>query len=203
MTKMEKKLYEFFPHPVFQYKLENFDNINNELSNYIYKLKEDNHVSQKLSNINGWQSHFFLLSDQMSAGYKFFLQVQPYIHDVFKSYGWVYSPKKIKCSGMWAIINKKGNFNTEHIHPNSNLSAAYYVKAPKNCGDFKVFTPNAINRDKYPPRETPTELNRVVAQLEVHEGDLLIFPSHLPHSVLPNETDEDRMVVSFNLHIDR
>ncbi len=50
---------------------------------------------------------------------------------MFKSYGWVFNPQKVKCSGMWAIINKKGNFNTEHIHPNSNLSGAYYVKAPK------------------------------------------------------------------------
>lgn len=200
---MNKKLFEFFAFPVFQYKLENFKNINNELSNYIYKLKKDNPSSQKLSNINGWHSPFFLLNDQMNAGYKFFHKVQPYIYDVFKSYGWVYNANKIKCSGMWAIINKKGNFNTEHIHPNSNLSAAYYVKAPENCGDFKVFTPNAITRDKYPARETPTELNRVVAQLKVQEGDLLIFPSHLPHSVLPNESDEDRVVVSFNLYIDR
>ena len=200
---MKKKIFEYFAHPIFQYKLENFKILNEELLKYIYKLKEDNPKSQKLSNINGWHSPFFLLNDKTSDGYKFFLQVQPYIYDVFKSYGWAYNPKKIKCSGMWAIINKKGNFNTEHIHPNCNLSGAYYVKAPENCGDFKVFTPNSITRDKYPVREKPTELNRVVAQLKVQEGDMLIFPSHLPHSVLPNESEEDRIVISFNLYIDR
>ena len=104
---------------------------------------------------------------------------------------------------MWAIINKKGNFNTEHIHPNSNLSAAYYVKAADNCGEFKVSNPHAISRDKFPERENPTELNRLIAKHKVEEGDLLIFPSYLPHSVLPNESEEDRIVVSFNICIGR
>jgi uncharacterized protein (TIGR02466 family) len=102
---------------------------------------------------------------------------------------------------MWAIINKKGNFNTEHIHPNSNLSGAYYVKAPKNCGKFKVINPHSISRDKFPPRENPNELNRLVAEHEIKEGDLLIFPSYLPHSVLPNQSDEDRIVISFNIFV--
>ena len=123
--------------------------------------------------------------------------------DVFKSYGWAYDPKKVFYSGMWAIINKKGNLNNEHIHPNSNLSAAYYVKAPKDCGDFMVSNPNAISRNIFPKREIPTELNRLIAKHKVEEGDLLIFPAYLPHQVLPNESDEDRIVISFNLWIQR
>ena len=45
---------------------------------------------------------------------------------------------------MWAVINKKGNFNIEHTHPNNYLSAAYYVKAPKNCGKIKFLNPVEI-----------------------------------------------------------
>ena len=200
---MEKKLFEYFAHPVFQYKVENYEKHNKALLKYILELnKEDSH-GQKLSNINGWHSPFFNLQNKNNEGFKFLVALQPYLLDVFKSYGWVYDPRKVKCSGMWAIINKKGNFNTEHIHANSNLSAAYYVKAPENCGDFKVVTPHSISRDKYPPREKPTELNRLVANHKVQEGDLLIFPSYLPHSVQPNESDEDRIVISFNIYIDR
>ena len=69
--------------------------------------------------------------------------------------------------------------------------------------NFKVVTPHSISRDKYPPREKPTELNRLVANHKVQEGDLLIFPSYLPHSVQPNESDKDRIVISFNIYIDR
>ena len=197
------KIFEYFPHPVFQYKLKNYQKQNEELSNHIYELKKKDLKGQQKSNVNGWHSPFFDLTNKDNIGFKFLLKIQPFIIDVFKSYGWKYNPQKVLCSGMWAIINKKGNFNTEHIHPNSNLSAAYYVKAPKNCGDFKIGNPHSISRDKFPEREKPTELNRLVAKIPVNEGDLLIFPSYLPHSVLPNESDEDRIVLSFNIYINR
>ena len=198
---MKKNLFTYFPHPIFQYKLDNYENHNKEYSQYIYDLQKEDSKGQKLSNVNGWHSPFFDLSSRETVGYKFLMKIQPYIADVFKSYGWVFNPQKVKCSGMWAIINKKGNFNTEHIHPNSNLSGAYYVSAPKNCGKFKVINPHSISRDRFPPRENPNELNRLVAEHEIEEGDLLIFPSYLPHSVLPNQSDDDRIVISFNIFI--
>ena len=198
---MKKNLFTYFPHPIFQYKLDNYEDHNKELSKYIYDLQKEDSKGQKLSNVNGWHSPFFNLNSRETVGYKFLVKIQPYITDVFKSYGCVFNPQKVKCSGMWAIINKKGNFNTEHIHPNSNLSGAYYVKAPKNCGKFKVINPHSISRDKFPPRENPNELNRLVAEHEIEEGDLLIFPSYLPHSVLPNQSDDDRIVISFNIFV--
>ncbi len=200
---MKKKIFEYFAHPIFKYKLENYSEHNKILRKYIHQLQQEDPKGQIKSNIGGWHSPFFDLNNQAGIGYKFLLTIQPYIVDVFKSYGWAYDPKKIYCSGMWAIINKKENLNNEHIHPNSNLSAAYYVKAPENCGDFMVSNPHSISRNMYPSRENPTELNRMVAKHKVEEGDLLIFPAYLPHQVLPNKSDEERIVISFNLWIQR
>ena len=45
------------------------------------------------------------------------------------------------------------------------------------------------------------ELNAHVAGIEVSEGDLLIFPGYLPHKVAMNESDQDRIVISFNVGI--
>ena len=36
----ERKVYDLFPDPVFQYKLENYKEINKELLNYILELKK-------------------------------------------------------------------------------------------------------------------------------------------------------------------
>ena len=102
---------------------------------------------------------------------------------------------------MWSIINKKNSFNIEHTHPNNYLSAAYYVKAPDNCGRFSITNPHMISRDKIPRRTDRTEFNRNAAQIEVKEGDLKMFPSYLPHSVEQNKSDEDRIVISFNIDI--
>ena len=200
---MKKKTFEYFAHPVFKYKLEDYSNHNKLLIEYINQLKKEDPNGQKKSNLGGWHSPFFDLNNNSSVGYKFLATLQPYIIDVFKSYGWVFDSKKVMYSGMWAIINKKGDSNNEHIHPNSNLSAAYYVKAPEDCGEFVVNNPHTISRNIFPDRENPTELNRLMAKHKVEEGDLLIFPAYLPHHVLPNESDEERIVISFNLWIRR
>ena len=200
---MKKKIYEYFAHPVFKYKVKDYSNHNKLLEKYIYQLQKEDPKGQQRSNLGGWHSPFFDLNNSTSVGYKFLATLQPYIVDVFKSYGWSYNSQKVFYSGMWAIINKKGNSNNEHIHPNSNLSAAYYVKAPEKSGDFLVNNPHSMSRNIFPERESPTELNRLIAKHKVEEGDLLIFPAYLPHQVLPNESDEDRIVISFNLWIQR
>ena len=49
----------------------------------------------------------------------------------FKIVGGKTENQNIRIKEMWAIINKKDNFNVLHTHPNCYLSAAYYVKAPE------------------------------------------------------------------------
>jgi len=40
-----------------------------------------------------------------------------------------------------------------------------------------------------------------VAGIEIEEGDLLLFPGYLPHKVAKNESEEDRIVISFNVDV--
>ena len=54
----------FFSTPVWINKINNFDNINEELKRYIYKEKEKNPEGTKKSNVNGWHSDDFDLKDQ-------------------------------------------------------------------------------------------------------------------------------------------
>ncbi len=198
---INKQILKLFPQPVFKYKVENFEKINTELLKYIYYLKEKDEIGVKKSNINGWHSKSFDLSNKNNIPNKFFSNINIHIKDVFNNYGWIYDLTKVKCTAMWAIINKKGNFNIEHTHSNNYLSAAYYVKAPENCGNFKATNPNIISRNIYPKSNQSTELNSNTASIKVNEGDLLIFPAYLPHSVETNNSDDDRVIISFNLDI--
>ena len=191
----------YFSHPIFQYKLENHKEHNRDLAKYIYQLYDEDKDGVQKTNISGWHSKSFIFSDKKNAPSIFFNAIQGFVVDVFKNYGWLYDTNKVVCSSMWSIINKKNSFNIEHTHPNNYLSAAYYVKAPDNCGRFSITNPHMISRDKIPKRTDRTEFNRNAAQIEVKEGDLLIFPSYLPHSVEQNKSDEDRIVISFNIDI--
>jgi len=197
----DKVIYRLFPEPIFKYKLNNFKNLNKELSKYIYELRDKDNEGLKKSNKGGWHSKNFKLGDKDSVQQKFLLEAEKNIIDVFKNYGWKTNNVPIRIKEMWAIINKNEDFNVLHSHPNCYLSAAYYVKAPENCGKFEVECPNIAKRNSYPEIEKQNDLNINVVSLDIDEGDLLFFPSYLPHKVAKNKSGEDRIVISFNIDI--
>ena len=198
---IDQKIFKFFPEPVFKYKFEKFESYNKELSNYIYNLKQEDKDGLTKSNRGGWHSKNFKLNDKNSIQFKFALELQKYILDVFEKYGWKTDQKSIQIKEMWAIINKKDDFNVVHTHPNCYLSSAYYVQAPENCGKFLIENPNSTKRHFFPQIANINELNIPVAGLDVSEGDLLIFPGYLPHKVAKNESEKDRIVISFNVNV--
>ena len=61
--------------------------------------------------------------------------------------------------------------------------------------------PNLISRERITVSDKKTDLNQNIAEIKPNEGDLLLFPAYLPHSVGMNESDEDRIVISFNIDI--
>ena len=191
----------FFPEPIFKYKFENYEDYNKDLKAYIYELQKESSSGQIKSNRGGWHSKNFTIKDKDSIQHKFALVVQKYILDSFHKLGWKTKDQNIQIKEMWAIINKKDDFNVIHTHPNCYLSAAYYVKASKDCGRFQVENPNIAKRYAYPEIAIQNELNVEVAGINISEGDLLIFPSYLPHKVKKNESDEDRIVISFNVSV--
>jgi len=192
---------KLFSEPIFKYKFDNYEELNTELLNYIYGLRDEDVEGIKRSNKGGWHSKNFNLSDKNSIQLKFALKLQPYIIKTFENFGWKIKDKNIRISEMWAIINKKDDFNVVHTHPNCYLSAAYYVRAKKNCGKFEVEHPNNAKRYFFPEIEKINEFNLEVASIDIEEGDLLLFPSYLPHKVSQNNIDEDRVVISFNVDI--
>lgn len=192
-------IYNLFPQPVFKYKLKNYKEHNSNLIPYIYKMQEMDVKGENRSNSGGWHSKPFDLKEKGSVQNNFLMAVSECIFDTFLNYGWKVDPKRIRVREMWAIINKKDNFNIEHTHPNSYLSAAYYVKTPKNCGKFIASNPNLISKNYYPPIDKITQYNQKNSGIEVEEGNLLLFPAYLPHKVEKNMSNEDRIVISFNV----
>lgn len=198
---MITEILKIFPETIFKYKLDGFENFNKELKKYIYELQKNDEQGLERSNRGGWHSKEFELKEVNSIQYKFALNLQKYILNTFQNLGWKIDKKNIRIAQMWAIINKHNDFNVIHTHPNSFLSAAYYVQAPKNCGKFKVENPNIAKRYYYPEIEKYNEFNAITTGIEIEQGDLLIFPSYLPHRVSENKTSEDRIVISFNVDI--
>ena len=196
------QIYKLFPTPVFHFKLENYQELNIELESYILDLKKKDKDGQRKSNYGGWHSPFFDQKNDNTPK-KFAVIIQNFLKKIFTDeMGWKYNPDKAKIISMWSIINKKGSFNIQHNHPNAYLSASYYVKVPKNSGNIKFFDPKEQKNIRYPKIKNYTDTSAVITEITPKEGDLLIFPSYLYHSVGENLSKDDRIIVSFNVDVD-
>ena len=196
------KVYKLFPTPVFHYRLENYEELNKELEKYILDLKKKDKTGQLKSNRGGWHSPFFDLKNEIPM--KFFNKMKNFLEKIITNeMGWEYVPSNVKITSMWSIINKKGDFNIQHNHPNAYLSAAYYVKCPVNSGNINFYEGSEAKLIRHPNIKKFTEMSAMKTSLEPKEGDLFVFPAYFYHDVGENLSNEDRIVISFNLDIIR
>ena len=196
------KVYKLFPTPVFHYRLENYEELNKELEKYILDLKKKDKTGQLKSNRGGWHSPFFDLKNEIPM--KFFNKMKNFLEKIITNeMGWEYIPNNVKITSMWSIINKKGDFNIQHNHPNAYLSAAYYVKCPVNSGNINFHEGSEAKLIRHPNIKKFTEMSAMKTSLAPKEGDLFVFPAYFYHDVGENLSNEDRIVISFNLDIIR
>ena len=195
------QIYKLFPTPVFHFRVENYQKLNTELENYILNLRKKDEKGQKKSNAGGWHSHNFDLNNDTAKKFaKIFEEF--YKKVIINEMGWKYDSNKVKMEAMWSIINKKGSFNIQHNHPNAYLSSAYYVRYPEKSGSIKFFDPREQKNIRYPKIKNYTDISAVITEITPKEGDLLIFPAYLYHSVGENLSEHDRIIVSFNVDIE-
>ena len=116
----------------------------------------------------------------------------------------VFSFKKIlPIKNMWGTVNTKtSHWNMVHTHPESVLSGVFWLSAPEGSGSFVLLNPTQI--DWWTERLNAHDIivnSHSVSSLEVKplEGGLLIFPSYVPHMVIPNTTFIKRISISFNI----
>jgi conserved hypothetical protein len=199
MTKRNSELNLAFSTPIWTSIIPNFKELNAKLYKYIKNLYSNNPEGITKSNLMGWHSEDF---DLESHEPKYFINsISSCLNDAFLDMGWDLVNQKVKITSMWSVINKKNASNSRHIHSNNYISAAYYVKAPENCGDIVFHDPRSVTTFRYPKISKQNKLNSNVFTIQPKEGLLALFPSYLYHSVDLNRTNEERIVISFNINL--
>ena len=102
-------------------------------------------------------------------------------------------------TGCWANINAKGASHPIHAHPNNFLSGVYYVQTQIGANTINFHDPRIQTTIIRPPVTELTGQNTDQVVVRVKNGTLLVFPSYLHHSVGPNESDQERISISFNV----
>ena len=188
-------LTNLFPSPIHIFDTDGFDEFKNNLIDYAYKLREEDSKGFNISNRHGWQSRGFDLTNMNDLLHGTILQG-------LSSFPSIKNTTEMRASA-WININGPGAYNILHSHPNSHLSGVMWIKAPKDCGVISFDNPNG--------HQTYTEINSYNQEFNdqffIHhsywlppiEGRMIIFPSHLQHEVKENNSNEDRISVSFNI----
>lgn len=102
----------------------------------------------------------------------------------------VIDPHPVMITEMWYGRSNKGDYHHIHNHGGTGYSAILYVKYNPKVHESTVF---------YSAFTEPLKGDLIQWQPEVGEGDLVIFPSYLLHEARPNMSDEERLIVSFNI----
>ena len=106
------------------------------------------------------------------------------------------SKSEMVITQSWLNKNGKGEHHHEHCHPNSMISGVWYPQINENLPPIEFRTSTA--RDISMEVDTYNQFNSATFMLPMRMGELIIFPSNLSHSVQPNQSDEERISLSFN-----
>ena len=185
-----------FPSIIHQFDVNGFDEIQNQLIDYAYQFKNKDPEGVIYSNHGGWQSHNFdVVKDENDLLHSFLINCLSNFPNIDKSINFEVD--------AWININKKGDYNEKHNHPNSHLAGVLYLKCPQDCGNIVFDSPMGFEcyQELKSYTEGFKELNNVFQSYAFCplEGRIFVFPAHLAHQVEPNQSNEDRISISFNI----
>ena len=106
----------------------------------------------------------------------------------------------IALTSAWLNVNDSRQcMNSEHVHDDV-FSGVFYLQAPEGSGKLVLQNP-AINKmwDGCKLTSQKNQFTGESVRIEPVEGNIILFPSYLPHSVETNDHDEERISISFNI----
>jgi tetratricopeptide (TPR) repeat protein len=142
---------------------------------------------------NGFQTHE-ILADENShisklISKKLFYLATNYLFEFLK-FDRNFDQVNLKLSG-WAVILQSEGKQERHIHPDSLVSGVLYLKIPEIVSKIS----NEYGNLLFPSFK---ELS-----IAPSSGELILFPSYLPHETIKFKSSEERICIAFNLIDDR
>jgi len=118
------------------------------------------------------------------------------IHEQLKkfldAFGYV-EYEKYFIGDMWANISREHDGIWPHNHPGSIVSGAFYVRAPEDC---KIYF---VDKKTFIPMDLPSPYSTSFAEYDCLPGRLLLFRGDFDHGTPPQVSDDEKIVISFNI----
>jgi uncharacterized protein (TIGR02466 family) len=188
-----------FSTPIFCKVRSDAGTLNDELRRFILEL-ERTRPGVTRSNQGGWQS----APDFFNLDHPAITTLERYVEDAVRIASALVTTRPdlryhLELYG-WAAINRKGNYNTTHVHPMATWSGVYYVDPgdeKQHCGGLIEFVhPVMASVMTFFPNLLPSA--RI---LQPKAGMLILFPSYLQHNVRLYSGEKPRICIPFNAHL--
>jgi uncharacterized protein (TIGR02466 family) len=105
----------------------------------------------------------------------------------------------------WVNVHGRGHSAGSHVHHNSLISGVLYLQVAETTGDL-VFHRDVLSLIPFPPAldldmDSFNLYNCKSWSYSPKTNDICLFPSTVMHSADPNESDEERWCLAFNVFV--
>ena len=191
-----------FPTQVVSGTIKDFDTFKQDLIDWIYEYKNNDPGISKISNKRGWQSvSKEVFTEESFEPFK--NKLIPCVTELTNEFRVV---RQMDLVQMWLNVNGSFSYNVSHRHPGCDLAGVLWIKQTPESGRFvfdnmdtgyrDAMLLNATDRDYLEEKKMPPEYVP-----KYTDGTMIIFPAGVSHRVEINETEEDRISLSFNIKI--
>ena len=134
----------------------------------------------------------FVLDKPELANIKAFIQakIHKFVTEVMSS------DNELVITQSWINKSGKGESHHEHVHPNSLVSGVWYPVINEQLPPIQFRSKS--QRDVSLSTKKFNNFNSATFLLPMKAGELIIFPSNLTHSVPANQSETERISLSFN-----
>ena len=202
MSELEKARSEsLFATPLLSHLWADGTELNPQLRDSIL-AHERRHSGTDLTNVGGWHSERGTLEFCGNAGQLLIGHMHEMIEEatrrLYTEFGRPSQPLSWVLSA-WANVNRRGDFNQMHTHPGATWSGVYYVDSGEadpaaNGTAIRLSDPNPARTNLFFP-----ELSASDILFKPEPGLMILFPSYVPHAVLPHRGDRPRISIAFNV----
>ena len=107
-------------------------------------------------------------------------------------------------TNSWAVLHEPNDWGQMHMHTNSLISGVLYTKVNENSGNI-VFHRNSLN-GIFPNAldleyDRKNILNGRDWTIKPENNMILLFPSHVLHSIQANKSGQNRYSLAFNFFV--
>ncbi|MCG8441480.1 MAG: 2OG-Fe(II) oxygenase family protein [Caulobacterales bacterium] len=190
-----------FATPIIGYRWDDGEALNAELATLIARL-EDEGAGVRRSNAGGWQSADSFLSRDEPCVKTLKKRITALVRGAAQSTSSEPSRAadvrfRLDC---WANVNRAGDYNIVHSHPNALWSGVYYVAGEWDedpdtlAGKLEILDPREAASYIRVTKTRSDERMIICPQ----PGMVVLFPSWIKHMVHPYDGPERRISIAFN-----